>query len=610
MEMNINNILVKMLLRENRKVVLTENSLDKAIDKARKQVLSPIYIDLFSQIEDKEELLRDINSPYIPHLTAQKYIETIDSTTVGEAETHINEWVYSVVKAIDITFGVDMTLVKKDPARQPLILAMNNMLIRTLAEGKIDLYVPEANKIAMFMNNLKVDKIDENMMNDISSMDMGQFMDKYASDIMANQKETEAKHQNIQYSGNGYTCVKISSFEEASKYAPYCKWCISHTKAQWDKHTNYNGGLFYFFLKDGYQNIPEQHGKDFPYDEYGLSMIALCVNEFGLFQSKTLRWNHDCSVGEFAFDNKDMCDTVGMNIYQVCRPRVEGLADKVYDISNAKNIGNGLYVVKEESNKVLVNRYGKIVLPMWMDKIGDFVGNYAEVVKDFKYNFINTRGQLVSQEWFDRMNDFIDGYARVKQNNKYNFIDTNYRLISKEWFDYADNYSDGYALVEMDGIFNYLDRRGRYVTDDWFDDALPFKEGFAVISNDDQYNLIDNKFNVICDTWFDGATSFSDGLARVTKGGKFNFVRPNGHLFSNVWFDNADDFSDKYTSVSINGNTYYMDTEGYLYDMEGKEIAGKRIQANEERYKTKNCLNEKYIHKSIIDELKIMGILY
>ena len=63
MEMNINNILVKMLLRENRKVVLTENSLDKAIDKARKQVLSPIYIDLFSQIEDKEELLRD---PKIP----------------------------------------------------------------------------------------------------------------------------------------------------------------------------------------------------------------------------------------------------------------------------------------------------------------------------------------------------------------------------------------------------------------------------------------------------------------------------------------------------------------------------------------------------------------
>ena len=318
------------------KILIDSKSAEKKLEQTRLELKDFEKKDYKAQFESKraefenqvrnlEELLRDINSPYIPHLTAQKYIETIDSTTVGEAETHINEWVYSVVKAIDITFGVDMTLVKKDPARQPLILAMNNMLIRTLAERKIDLYVPEANKIAMFMNNLKVDKIDENMLNDISSMDMGQFMDKYASDIMANQKETEAKHQNIQYSGNGYTCVKISSFEEASKYAPYCKWCISHTKAQWDKHTNYNGGLFYFFLKDGYQNIPEQHGKDFPYDEYGLSMIALCVNEFGLFQSKTLRWNHDCSVGEFAFDNKDMCDTVGMNIYQVCRPRVEGL---------------------------------------------------------------------------------------------------------------------------------------------------------------------------------------------------------------------------------------------------------------------------------------------
>lgn len=74
-------------------------------------------------------------------------------------------------------------------------------------------------------------------------------------------------------------------------------------------------------------------------------MIALCVNEFGLFQSKTLRWNHDCSVGEFAFDNKDMCDTVGMNIYQVCGQELRDLQTRCM-IYQMPNIGNGLYVVK------------------------------------------------------------------------------------------------------------------------------------------------------------------------------------------------------------------------------------------------------------------------
>ena len=48
---------------------------------------------------------------------------------------------------------------------------------------------------------------------------------------------------------------------------------------------------------------------------------------------------------------------------------------------------------------------------MWMDKIGDFVGNYAEGRKRFQIQFHQYKGQFVSQEWFDRMNDFIDGYA-------------------------------------------------------------------------------------------------------------------------------------------------------------------------------------------------------
>lgn len=93
----------------------------------------------------------------------------------------------------------------------------------------MNLYVPEANKIAMFMNNLKVDKIDENMLNDISSMDMGPVYGQVRIGYNG-QSEDKGEASKHTVSGNGYTCVKISSFEEANKYAPYCKWYISHTK--------------------------------------------------------------------------------------------------------------------------------------------------------------------------------------------------------------------------------------------------------------------------------------------------------------------------------------------------------------------------------------------
>lgn len=118
---------------------------------------------------------------------------------------------------------------------------------------------------------------------------------------------------------------------------------------------------------------------------------------------QTLRWNHDCSVGEFRLITRicvirryEYLSGMQTTSWGTCR-------QSVWYIKCQKHRA-WIVVVKEESNKVLVNRYGKIVLPMWMDKIGDFVGNYAECRKRAcKYNFINTRGQLVSQngltEW-------------------------------------------------------------------------------------------------------------------------------------------------------------------------------------------------------------------
>lgn len=100
--------------------------------------------------------------------------------------------------------------------------------------------------------------------------------------------------------GRSYRVVKIDTYNDALQFKDYAPdWSIIASEADFYEHLCGGRNQFYFCVRDDIQRYPQKcFGKDFPYDNYGLSLIAVCVNGWGELFSVTSRWNY-----EEAFDN-------------------------------------------------------------------------------------------------------------------------------------------------------------------------------------------------------------------------------------------------------------------------------------------------------------------
>ena len=252
-----------------------------------------------------------------------------------------------------------------------------------------------------------------------------------------------------------YNIVKINSFEEASEYSKFTSWCVTHENKTFNDYTNNGICIFYFCLKDGFENVPKKIGEGCPLDEYGLSMIAVCVDENGECKTVTCRWNHNNGGNDNVMSTDELSRLLGVNFYEVFKPssvfkdRLEkalSLAKKG-DLSGFDNIysfnKNGIARVKLNNKWDFIDVNGKLVSQQWFDHVYSFnEDGFARVELNGRYNLINTNGNFISRQWFDDIGNFENGIAMVRLNKKYNFIDTNGKLVSQQWFDSYDNAYD------------------------------------------------------------------------------------------------------------------------------------------------------------------------
>ena len=281
-----------------------------------------------------------------------------------------------------------------------------------------------------------------------------------------------------------YNIVKINDFEEASEYGKYTPWCVTHEIKAFNDYTNNGICVFYFCLKDGFESIPEKIGENCPLDEYGLSMLAVCVDENGECKTITCRWNHNNGGSDNIMSTEELSRLLGVNFYEVFKPSS---------------------VFKEKLEKALS-----------LAKKGDFSG-------------------------FDNIDNFDkNGLAKVELNNKCNLIDTNGNFISKQWFDYIDNFDEnGIAQVSLNHKWNLIDINCNFLSQQWFDYVYSFdKNGIAKVYLNHKWNLIDTNCKLVSQQWFDYIDNFDEnGIAQVMLNNKYNFIDVNGNLLSKQWFD-------------------------------------------------------------------------
>jgi hypothetical protein len=456
----------------------------------------------------------------------------------------------------------------------------------------------------------------------LNGMTSNDLISRFAQAISDNlNAEKEEINQMVFDTPSDYEIVRIDSFEQAKQYGRYTSWCVTHYQRMFDSYTSDGIKQFYFCLKNGFENVKQIEGDGCPLDEYGLSMIAISVNENGMLSTCTCRWNHGNGGNDNIMNSKEISQIIGMNFFEVFKPnnklkelisnavqrlnngedprevfdecysfvngfsrvvlnKKENFINQNYELlsnqwfDNSYSFSNGFGIVKLNGKWNYINQNGEILSPnQWFDDCGKFKNGIANVRLNGKYNFIYQNGELLSpNQWFDGCDSFIYDFNFVKVilNNKYNFINKYGKLLSpNQWFDKCGYFEDGIVKVGINGQWNYINQNGELLSpNQWFDECSNFENGFASIKLNNQYNFINQNGELLSpNQWFDGCSYFKDGICPILLNGKINWIKETGELlYPNQLFDFTYNEKDEIGVVNINGQKCFINNDGHIID--------------------------------------------
>ena len=338
-----------------------------------------------------------------------------------------------------------------------------------------------------------IGEYDSNL-NGMSAQDfISRFSTMAAQDLEADmERSNNAKHTE----NKAYRIVRINDGDEAEPYGRYTDWCVTDPYGDaYNSYTHGGLGVFYFCLKDGFENVPMEEGENCPLDEYGLSMIAVSVNEDGSCNTITCRWNHDNGGNDHVMEVEQLEKLIGRGFYQTFKPRTkEEIKAKRMEI-----LDDIAYQASEEAtwNGVKNNEYAFGPL---------FDEDDENAIKVFRYRLDDNL--IIVDEYADPViEDFFDDAYMTTTN--------------------------GVIIVEKNGKNNIVahmsDERGidfRFVSDTWYSNIIPANaSGYFIVMNSDKL------FNVLCletrsilfSQWFD-AVSVYDGVSRRHGNGSLTFA--------------------------------------------------------------------------------------
>ena len=295
---------------------------------------------------------------------------------------------------------------------------------------------------------------------------------------------------------SAYKVVAINSAEEAAKYGRYTSWCVTHSEANYDGYTE-GGRRFYFCLRDGFENVPEEVGEGCPLDDYGLSMISVLVDPEGEPNVVTTRWNHenDGENNENLHTAEQVQEVTNIDFYATFKP---------YSLEQLTAMGiTPFYVVQDMLDK------GAEPEDIFV-KIDEEEYGLRRVYLNRKYNFIDGENKLLFDRWFDIAGHFYEGFAAVRLNNKWNFINTEGQIAFDQWFDNVRIFSEGFAVVGLNDKCNFINIEGRILSKQWFDNAERFYEGFAAVQLNNKWNFINTEGRILSNQWFYDVWGFSE----------------------------------------------------------------------------------------------------
>lgn len=399
-------------------------------------------------------------------------------------------------------------------------------------------------------------------LNGLSAQDL---IDRFSTTRQYLSYKEKEEINNMTFKGDSdYDIIRIDSFEQAQQYQAYTTWCITQRQGAFKSYTDSGNNQFYFCLRKDWDRprmypIANDNEEDTstPLDDYGLSMIAVSVNENGELNTCTSRWNHDHGGNDSIMNAVQISKLVNRNFFETFKPNPQW-TDKVNKIKQ-RLAARELYNYDDIDFKIYPSQYMKDYSFIEVDKKFNLIDEKNLTLKFDKWFFtfpekqtekplplsfgygqcnyltndgnlllkenafaafgfqnkditfiqlqtgmfsaINIQGKKIFNKEFENVNHFSQdtNQALVEQNDRYNWIDMNGNFMSDKWYDWV---SRNHRIASYQGKFCVLDD-SHEPTSKSFDSIVHDCLDYHIIEKDHKYNVLDNKGNIISNDWFD-----------------------------------------------------------------------------------------------------------
>jgi hypothetical protein len=409
---------------------------------------------------------------------------------------------------------------------------------------------------------------------------------------LANRKQEEE----VQDTFGEYKVVPINSHEEASRYAQYTSWCVTHSQSNYDGYTG-DGSRFFFCLKNGFENVMKKRGEGCPLDEYGLSMVSVLIRQNGTVKHITTRWNHD-NEGE---DNPNL-NTLEQVEQILGIPQDAFLADIApaeFESSDVEELINQDIDIRQflkkgrtkgdmcevyfesDSRKRNIMKDGKLLLKDWYSEIFYFDGRYflcRREIGDYSFmeNLCDENGAVFPNDIHYKLIDIFDEDKEIfniksYENNKFNLIKKGETtpLLSRDVKNIIGSHQ-GICLVNEDGgQYNFINENFEFLWETPNELKIPlylskpWNNGVLRIERNGYYTYYDIYNNrLLTSELFLSVESFGKYIGMVDSEKGRNFVKRNGELVSDEWFRGTVPLENGYISCLMRGESMLISDKG------------------------------------------------
>ena len=279
---------------------------------------------------------------------------------------------------------------------------------------------------------------------------------------------------------------------------------------------------------------------------------------------------------------------------------------------------NGLAIVGKGNLSGVIDRYGRIIVPLKYGSITQFSEGLAAVIDESGFDVIDVSGQVITPKSYSYIGMYQSGRAVFNNINEqgsylYGYLDRQGREAIPMQYMSANDFKDGHALVQIkdnqfaliglngenlytynyasvnnpgDGLlpfqpdtnskYGYIDINENIVIQPQYSVALPFNKERAVVNTSvyisNKYGLIDKQGNFIIEPIYNDLNPIGEDKVAVGKainpeqpyiGSKYAIADMiNGNLLTDFIYTNVSSYDKGYVSVSDDNITFFLNKNG------------------------------------------------